>query len=232
MVPAGWKRSAGRAPVMARVAFGRRHLTDRMGGLLQRVEGRCRSGGTRVDGDDVSPVLVLLNGIPASGKSTLARAWCARSASGLPVALDIDVLRGMVGGWRQRRLEAGLAARSMAIAAIRIHLLAGHDVVVPQYVRQPGFIEELAAAARQSSAAFLECVLLIDHASALDRFTTRSAALHGRSDDEGELDEPMAAIEEGFTRFLQGRPHAVPLGSNGPELIDQLDLAIARARLP
>lgn len=182
-------------------------------------------------GEGGRPVLVLLNGIPASGKSTLARAWCARSAAGLPVALDIDVLRGMVGGWRQSPREAGLAARSMAIAAVRAHLLAGHDVVVPQYVRQPQFIDELAAAARQSSAAFLECALLTDHGSALERFTTRSADL-GRPDDEGELDEPMDAIEEAFTVFLRGRPDAVPLRSNGLELIEQLDRAVARARLP
>lgn len=184
-------------------------------------------------GEDVRPVLVLLNGIPASGKSTLARAWCARSTSGLPLALDIDVLRGMLGGWRRMRLEAGLAARSMAIAAIRTHLLGGHDVVVPQYVRQTGFIDELAGIARQTSAAFLECALLVDHRSALERFTTRSAGAvgHGRPDEEGELDEPMDATEEAFTRFLRGRPDAVLLASSEADLIDQLDRAIARARL-
>jgi predicted kinase len=183
-------------------------------------------------GEGVRQVLVLLNGIPASGKSTLAREWCARRAPGLPLALDIDVLRGMLGGWRERRTEAGLAARSMAIAAIRTHLLTGHDVLVPQYVRRPEFVDELAATAQGSSAAFLECALLTDQASALGRFATRSAdaADHGRPDDEGELDEPADAIEEAFTRFLQGRPDAVPLDADASDLIDQLDRAIARAR--
>ena len=54
--------------------------------------------------------LVLLNGPPASGKSTIA----ARLVGGRPLALnlDIDVIRSLLGDWKARPPEAGVAARS------------------------------------------------------------------------------------------------------------------------
>ncbi len=58
------------------------------------------------------PVLVHLNGIPASGKSTTARAWAERHAASMPVAFDIDVLRAMIGGWDLQLRPAGNAARA------------------------------------------------------------------------------------------------------------------------
>ncbi|MBE7162542.1 MAG: AAA family ATPase, partial [Williamsia herbipolensis] len=78
-------------------------------------------------------VLVLLNGAPASGKSTIAHAWVERHGAELPVALDIDVLRAMIGGWQATPNAAGTEARGMATAAIGAALRRDRDVVVPQY---------------------------------------------------------------------------------------------------
>jgi predicted kinase len=68
--------------------------------------------------------LVLLNGPPASGKSTLA----ARLVEGRSLALnlDIDVVRGLLGAWIDRPADAGLAARALAVSMARTHLTAGH----------------------------------------------------------------------------------------------------------
>jgi chloramphenicol 3-O-phosphotransferase len=41
--------------------------------------------------------LVLLNGAPSTGKSTLARLYAERHP--LTLALDLDLLRAMLGGW-------------------------------------------------------------------------------------------------------------------------------------
>ena len=59
-------------------------------------------------------MLVLLNGPPAAGKSTLA----ARLVATRPLALnlDIDVVRGLLGAWIDRPAGAGLAARALAIS--------------------------------------------------------------------------------------------------------------------
>lgn len=99
-------------------------------------------------------LLILLNGAPATGKSTLARRYVA----GHPLALnlDLDLVRGLLGDWRSSPGEAGLAARAIGLAAARTHLREGHDVVVPQLVARAQFIEELAATATDAGAEFVE----------------------------------------------------------------------------
>ncbi len=51
--------------------------------------------------------LILLNGPPGSGKSTLARRYAADHPPAL--ALDVDHIRAMLGGWRSAPGEAGPA---------------------------------------------------------------------------------------------------------------------------
>ncbi|SFW44730.1 AAA family ATPase [Amycolatopsis australiensis] len=115
--------------------------------------------------------LILLNGPPASGKSTLARRYADDHPPAL--ALDVDRLRAMLGGWRAHPGEAGLLARDIAVAAARTHLSAGHDVVVPQLVARPGFPERLEALAGETGAAYHEFVLLPGRELARRRFETR-----------------------------------------------------------
>jgi predicted kinase len=104
------------------------------------------------------PNLILLNGPPAVGKSTLARMYT--SDHPLALNLDIDRLRAQLGRGRQDPGAAGLAARRIALAAARAHLSAGHDVIVPQLVARVEFIEQLEAAALGSGAEFREVMLL------------------------------------------------------------------------
>ena len=87
--------------------------------------------------------LILLNGPPGSGKSTLARRYADAHPPAL--ALDVDHIRAMIGGWRATPGEAGLLARDLATAAARTHLTAGHDVVMPQLPASPGFCRPGAA---------------------------------------------------------------------------------------
>jgi len=81
--------------------------------------------------------LILLNGPPSSGKSTLARRWVV----GHPLALnlDIDVVRGLLGGWVETPHESGVAACRLAIAMATTHLADGHDVIVSQFLAQEQF---------------------------------------------------------------------------------------------
>jgi predicted kinase len=168
-----------------------------------------------VDDEGVTPKLILINGIPASGKSTLARAWCERQAVRLPLALDIDALRAMLGGWRGALHEAGLAARELAIAAIDAHVRSGRDVVVPQYLRRPEFIERLEATAHARGALFVETALIVDPAEAEARFRARAAAL-GLHDPHGDQHAEMATIAQDFEAFLARRGGVVRLpGGDG-----------------
>jgi adenylate kinase family enzyme len=60
------------------------------------------------------PVLVFLNGPPASGKSTIARLFV--ESRPLALSLDVDDVRSMLGAWLDNPTAAGLRARSIALA--------------------------------------------------------------------------------------------------------------------
>jgi predicted kinase len=119
-------------------------------------------------------MLLLLNGPPGVGKSTLAARYV--DAHPLALNLDIDILRGQLGSWRDDPIGAGLAARALALAAARTHLLAGYDVVVPQFLGRVEFIDQLAALAREVGVDFVEVVLLDSKENALRRFAERGDA--------------------------------------------------------
>ncbi|RRR98617.1 AAA family ATPase [Glycomyces terrestris] len=120
------------------------------------------------------PRLILLNGAPAVGKSTLARRYAEERP--LALVLDLDVLRRMLGRWRDDPAAAGARIRSVALAAAREHLAAGFDVVVPQLVGRVEFIERLAAAAAASGARFDEVFLLDGEENVVRRFAARTRA--------------------------------------------------------
>jgi predicted kinase len=101
--------------------------------------------------------LILLNGPPGSGKSTLAARYAADRP--LTLALDIDDLRHMVGAWLEHPRESGLLARRMAIELARLQLRDDRDVVVPQFLARPDFVDELAELCAAEGAEFVEIVL-------------------------------------------------------------------------
>ena len=118
--------------------------------------------------------LVLLNGPPAIGKTTLA----ARLVADRPLALllDIDGLRCSKGQWEAREESKNLS-RVLAVEMARAHLRSGHDVVVPQLLAQLPFIEVLAGVARATGAEFHEVLLTATIEDTLGRFRMRREAM-------------------------------------------------------
>lgn len=169
------------------------------------------------------PRLILLNGPSACGKSTLAR----RYAEDHPLALnlDIDELRAMLGGWRDDPRSSGLLARAIALAAARTHLASGHDVVVPQLLARPDFIEQLEDRAREAGATFDEIVLVDSKPNMLRRFTERGDHPHGDASEQ-----ELSALYDQLMALLPSRPNAriVPVQDGKPDETYQAVLANLR----
>jgi hypothetical protein len=91
----------------------------------------------------------------------------------MTLSLEQDVVRGLLGGWRTREAESGTLARDLCVAMARIHLLAGRDVVVPQFVANPDYLDRLLELGRHVGAQTIEFVLLDDLGSAERRFHAR-----------------------------------------------------------
>jgi hypothetical protein len=128
----------------------------------------------------------------------------------MALSLEQDVVRGLLGGWRTRETESGALARELCLVMARAHLLAGHDVVVPQFVANPEYLDRLAALGREVGAQHIEFVLLDDVGSAARRF-------HARINDPVRAEHQRMAAHfvervggyahqyERLTRCLEGR---------------------------
>jgi predicted kinase len=139
-------------------------------------------------------VLLVINGAPGVGKSTLA----SRFAKDAPLALilDIDSIRTHLGQWQERD-ESKVVARDLAIALARAHLLADHDVIVPQFFWRHEFRDRLAALAREVGVPFVEVVLTADEAAISERFRRRrdTHAELGVDHPQSDLPDETVSVE-------------------------------------
>lgn len=166
--------------------------------------------------------LILLNGPPGIGKSTLAQRYADDHP--LALALDLDTVRGMLGRWRDDPIQAGLLARSLTLAMARAHLGSGHDVIIPQFLGRPQFIAQAEQVAAEVGVPFLEFVLMDGRDNSVQRFQRRSAAAATSAHVEaGELMESFggqAALEAMYDRLLlvlSHRPNAQVIQSRDGE---------------
>ena len=117
------------------------------------------------------PRLIHLNGPPGIGKSTLAGLY-ADDHPGV-LNLDIDLLRSLIGGWRDRFAETGAIVRPLALSMAAAHLAGGRDVIVPQYLGKLTEVERFEAVARRNGAAFCEIALMDTKQQSVERFYHR-----------------------------------------------------------
>jgi predicted kinase len=115
--------------------------------------------------------LILLNGMPGIGKSTIA----ARYVIDHPGVLncDIDVLRTLVGGWQDDYDGSGRRIRTAALALMTAYLRAGDDVVLPQFTGRVGEVERFERAAISADGTFVEVLLTGEVEASVARFNAR-----------------------------------------------------------
>ncbi len=143
------------------------------------------------------PRLLLLNGPPGIGKSTLARRY-AEDRPGTLV-LDIDLVRSLLGGWQEDFVRAGRRARPLALAMLRTHLDGGHDVVLPQLLADPRELERFTSAAAEVDAEVVEVLLLDQRDAVVERFRRR-----GETDPDPWHERVRAIVDaEGGDRVLR-----------------------------
>ena len=106
----------------------------------------------------------------------------------MTLSLEQDIVRGLLGGWLTREAESGAPARDLCVAMARTHLLAGHDVVVPQFVANPDYLDRLSELGRQVGAQVIEFALLDNAISAERRF-------HARGNDPRSAEHQRVAAE-------------------------------------
>jgi predicted kinase len=146
--------------------------------------------------------LILLNGPPGIGKSTLGRMYA--ESHPLTLDLDIDLVRDMIGKWRSDPHSAGLLARAAVLAAARAHLTAGYDVIIPQYLGRLAFVEQAEALAQEVGAVFRMVVVLDTEENAKRRFDSRGP-IDGRPVSGAEFGQMYARL----LSVIAARPDAV-----------------------
>lgn len=157
------------------------------------------------------PVLIVLNGPPAVGKSTMARRYA--DAHPLALRVDVDEVRDWLGAWRQAPQAAGLRARALATAMAADHLRSGHDVVIAQLYGGADHLVELEALAAETGAGYHEIVLMTDLASTLERFTRRGGPrLEEALTASGGLDS-IATLHQRVETMAHSRPQATLVAS-------------------
>lgn len=157
--------------------------------------------------------LILLNGPPASGKSTLARRYVEEHDHA--VLVEVDTMRMTVPNWEHDEETRRIAAE-LAGAAIVEHLGAGHDVVMAQYFGRLGNVVMVEALARDQGATYIEVILATSASLAIDRFRARRRRMAERDERHPERDIADADVEtfildavERLTRLPTARPDSI-----------------------
>jgi hypothetical protein len=146
---------------------------------------------------------IFINGLPGSGKSTVARRLVASRPGWF--LLDIDVLRTFIGGWAVDFGEAGRIIRPIAHAIVCEVVAGGGVVVVPQLLFEADELLGLAGEARSVGGDVLHVLLEVTPAECWRRLQRRGSDNSGHALGEDSLAAVVAAAVEsaGGMAFLE-----------------------------
>lgn len=165
------------------------------------------------------PRLIHLNGPSRVGKSTLARRYANEHPGTL--ALDLDVLAGLIGGWEEDFSAALEMARGHGRELAVRHLRSGFDVILPQLVTihdrgpDPAFEE----AACTADATYIQVALMVDDQEHLQRLESKLPTSKVEARVQAALEDPESdlvhRIRGHLNDYLPKRPHTIRIDTTG-----------------
>lgn len=160
--------------------------------------------------------LIILNGPPASGKSTLARMYGEQHPEAL--LLDIDALRSELYGPADRSKESGVEARRRASAMAKVSLSEGKDVVVAQAYGVAKFLEEWERLAQEVGAEYHEFMLVLDKEKVTRRYSVRAGNKNPEFSAHQDTLSNVEALTENIERVAKARrPTVIKQAEGKPE---------------
>ena len=122
----------------------------------------------------MKPKLILLNGTPGLGKTTLAKLYIDNNP--LAMCLDVDYIWFMFGQWQAMRPESDRLKLKYSYELARLHLNEGYDVIVPNLIQTVSQYKEFEQIAHATGSELIELVLTAPLNVALKRLKTRGRA--------------------------------------------------------
>jgi predicted kinase len=156
------------------------------------------------------PKLIVLNGFPASGKTTIAKKYIAEHSMAL--SIEADAMVDNIGDWSNHKEEVRQLTFELTKSMAQTYLPSGHDVVLPYFVTTIEEAEEFESIAIACGADYHEFVLYNERADAIVRLLKRGK--WGGASSPSLSDKDMPEIEELMNKMesaLQLRPHAVKI---------------------
>ena len=151
--------------------------------------------------------LIILNGSPAAGKSTVAE----KLHADLPLSLlaDVDSWRKLVSGWREHREESLMHAYAFTVAAVDAYLQTGNSVIVDKAIRGEDVINALAEVGEKNGAEVFEFILTAQKEVIIKRAEKRGFHENGLLTPEKVIELWNYAQE-----LIAQRPHAIVIDTS------------------
>lgn len=149
-------------------------------------------------------VLLHLNGAPGVGKSTIAERLVASRPGWLNC--DIDILRTLIGGWKDTFAAAGAQIRPVAREMMAAQLATGRGVVLPQLIMQDRELAQFKSLATVCGVPYVHVYVDASDAELSMRWQRRNAG------------NPWAATSQRVLRELGGTQAVLVAGGLAREL--------------
>ncbi len=162
------------------------------------------------------PKLIMLNGMPGLGKTTLMQRYIDDHP--MELGLDIDKIWWMMGRWQESRPRSYTQKLKLSGVIAEQHLRDGYDVVIAQHFDTLEQYEAFAHIAQQINADFIEIALRVPFPEALRRFKIRGKSMGHKTGfrpggilDNGGREKMLEQMYDAVDTIVASRPSTTVL---------------------